>query len=113
MSQSTSKTSSKDASSKDAPTGKYGALIRQAKSGDNGSGATALEIEAEDQNAGLPENQKNGLSEAKAEEVNLSIKVPKRLRRHWVSEAKRRDTTLTAAIITALKEKFGEPEDEG
>lgn len=42
-------------------------------------------------------------------EVNLSIKVPKALRRHWVSEAKRHDTTLTAAIIEALKARFGEP----
>lgn len=47
--------------------------------------------------------------EEKAEEVNLSIKVPKTLRRHWVSEAKRQDTTITAVIIGALKERFGEP----
>ena len=57
-----------------------------------------------------PENQK---AKAVAEElepaVNLSIKVPKALRRHWASEAKRQDTTLTAAIIEALKTRFGEP----
>lgn len=69
------------------------------------------------QKARKPENQKTGKPEdltvvdspEKEEEVNLSIKVPKRLRRHWVSEAKKHDTTLTAAITDALKEKFGEP----
>ena len=69
-------------------TGKYGALIQKAKSADN-------------QLAGLPVNQR--------EEVNLSIKVPKQWRRHWVAEAKRQDTSLTAVIIALLKEKFGEP----
>ena len=43
-------------------------------------------------------------------EVNLSIKVPKALRRHWVAEAKRHDTTLTAAIIEAMKARFGKPD---
>lgn len=85
--------------SKESTTGKYGALIQKAKSGEN-------------QNTEIPENQKTGLPENKPEEVNLSIKVPKRLRRHWVSEAKRQDTTLTAVIIAALKEKFGEPQDD-
>ncbi len=79
-----------------APTGKYGALIQKAKSQD-------------DQKTRKPENQKSGLPEEKPEEVNLSIKVPKHCRRHWVSEAKRQDTTLTAVIIALLKEKFGEP----
>ncbi len=79
--------------------GKYGAVIQQARTQEN-------QIPDE------PENQKTGLPELKEEEVNLSIKVPKRLRRHWVSEAKRRDTTLTAAIIASLQEKFGEPQSE-
>ena len=56
-----------------------------------------------------PENQKTGKPEGREEEVNLSIKVPKSLRRHWVVEAKRQDTTLTAVIIEALKNRFGEP----
>ncbi|NJO85306.1 MAG: hypothetical protein HC818_00075 [Synechococcaceae cyanobacterium RM1_1_27] len=51
-----------------------------------------------DQKSGLPENQ-----------VNLSIKVPESLRRHWVAEAKRSGTTITAVVIEALKERFGEP----
>ncbi len=85
---------------KPASVGKYGAVIQQARSEKN-------------QNTSEPENQKTGLPETQTEaEVNLSIKVSKRLRRHWGAEAKRRDTTLTATIIESLKEKFGEPEDE-
>ena len=83
---------------KETPTGKYGALIQKAKSADN-------------QNASKPENQKTGLPENQREDVNLSIKVPRQLRRHWVSEAKRQDTSLTAVIIALLKEKFGEPNE--
>ena len=57
-----------------------------------------------------PESQITSIPDkAEEPEVNLSIKVPKALRRHWVSEAKRLDTTLTAAIIEAMKAKFGEP----
>lgn len=41
------------------------------------------------------------------EMVNLSIRVPKRLRMHWVAEAKRSDTSLTAVITEALNAKFG------
>lgn len=43
-------------------------------------------------------------------DVNLSIKVPKSRRQHWAAEAKRRGTTLTAAITEALSARFGEPE---
>jgi predicted HicB family RNase H-like nuclease len=73
----------------------------------------------ESQETGLPENQddQNGAAVAASEngtepkepEVNLSIKVPRALRRHWVAEAKRQDTSLTAAITEALKARFGEP----
>jgi len=45
-----------------------------------------------------------------SEDVNLSIKVPKSRRQHWAAEAKRRGTTLTAAITEALSARFGEPE---
>ncbi len=77
---------------------KYGDVIQKAR-------------EQVNQQTGKPGNQSSGLPVEKEEEVNLSIKVPKRLRRHWVSEAKRQDTTVTAAIIAALKDKFGEPDD--
>ena len=42
-------------------------------------------------------------------DVNLSIKVAAARRRHWAAEAKRQGTTLTAAITSALSERFGEP----
>ena len=41
--------------------------------------------------------------------VNLSIKVPKRLRQHWAAEAKRSGTTLTRVITDALQQRFGVP----
>lgn len=82
---------------------KYGALIKEAKN----------------QNTGKPENQKTGKSESKSitkveklkeKEVNLSIKVPEVKRRHWVAEAKKQGTSLTAVIMEALSKKFGTPE---
>jgi len=62
-----------------------------------------------------PESQKAGklaknIPPPVEAEVNLSIKVPLRLRQHWAAEAKRRGTTLTAAISEALRDRFGEPE---
>jgi hypothetical protein len=60
-----------------------------------------------------PENKKARSAEVGQgttnEDVNLSIKVPKSRRQHWAAEAKRRGTTLTAAITEALSAKFGEP----
>ncbi len=58
------------------------------------------------------ENQKTGNPEVSKQldpDVNLSIKVPLALRRHWASEAKRQGTTLTAVISDALRARFGEP----
>lgn len=83
---------------------KYGALIEQAKN----------------QNTGKPVNQKTikpekkevskKTSEPKGKEVNLSIKVPELKRRHWVAEAKKQGTSLTAVIMDSLSKKFGDPE---
>ncbi|WP_395140027.1 hypothetical protein [Armatimonas sp.] len=62
----------------------------------------------------LPDSQ-NAILEGGApgkvveEMVNLSIRVPKRLRMHWVAEAKRHDTSITAVITEALNAKFGTP----
>lgn len=41
--------------------------------------------------------------------VNLSIRVPKRMRQHWAAEAKRSGTTLTKVVTDALNQRFGEP----
>ena len=87
--------------------GKYGELIRKAREPEQ-------ETELENQSDGKPESQKEGQASVmvaeKEKDVNLSIKVPEPLRRHWVSEAKRQGTSLTAAITEALIEKFGKPD---
>lgn len=54
--------------------------------------------------------QKSSPTEEAEPGVNLSIKVAVSRRRHWAAEAKRQGTTLTAAITSALSERFGEPE---
>lgn len=90
---------------------KYGDLIRQAR-------------QPENQESGKPKNQKTRNLEtqiaaqssleisAAAEperEVNLCVKVPESLRRHWAAESKRQGVTMTAVIVEALTAKFGEP----
>jgi hypothetical protein len=81
---------------------KYGALIEQAKN----------------QNTEKPESNKTRKPESQTQvktaeksdvkEVNLSIKVPEYKRRHWVSEAKKQGTSLTAVIIESLNARFGD-----
>lgn len=72
--------------------GKYGDLIKQARKPENQ--VTSSEP---------PQDTSHQL------EVNLCVKVPVGLRRHWAAEAKRQGTTMTAVIIEALTSKFGEP----
>ena len=90
--------------------GKYGALIQKAKGAETSNDSETSKPESQktgflaNQQASKPEQR-----ETKVAEVNLSIKVPRDLRQHWVSEAKRQGTSLTAAITIALKERFGEP----
>jgi hypothetical protein len=43
------------------------------------------------------------------EMVNLCVKVPLSLRRHWAGESKKRGLPMTVVIIEALKNEFGEP----
>ena len=50
-----------------------------------------------------PENQKTESEDM----VNLSIKVPRRLRQKWVAESRLRGTTLTAIILDYLKAELG------
>lgn len=73
---------------------KYKELISAARKTDN-------------KNTRKPESEQVRVAEP---DVNLSIKVSVARRRHWAAEAKRRGTTLTAAITQALSERFGEPE---
>jgi len=73
---------------------KYGQLIKEARmQGDK----KAQKMEDKSETSSEPD-------------VNLSIKVAASRRRHWAAEAKRKGTTLTAAITEALITKFGEPE---
>ena len=51
-----------------------------------------------------PENQKS----IPEDMVNLSIKVPRKLRQKWVAESRLRGTTLTAIITNYLKLELGE-----
>lgn len=44
----------------------------------------------------------------KEDMVNLSIKVPRRLRQKWVAESRLRGTTLTAIITDYLSSELGE-----
>lgn len=82
---------------------KFGDIINQAKNGQP-------EV-PENQNASIAENQNTGKPESATEEksVNLSIKVPETLRRHWAAEAKREGTSITAVVTEALNNKFGKP----
>lgn len=72
---------------------KYGALIKEARKHNTKKGKSQESEQTTD-----------------SEEVNLSIKVAKVRRQHWVAEAKRQGTSLTAAITEALSTRFGEPE---
>ena len=76
--------------------GKYSDVISKARNAEGG-------------NTSIPEDQIDGEAE---KAVNLSIKVPKALRRHWSIEAKRQDTSLTAAITEALSARFGTPKGD-
>ncbi|MBD1930140.1 hypothetical protein H6F74_28545 [Trichocoleus sp. FACHB-90] len=105
---------------------KYGDLIRQARKPESqetrepeSQKARKPESqptkEPDNQKARKPENQKTRKSESQKarepeEEVNLCVKVPKSLRRHWAGESKRTGVTMTSVIIEALKTRFGEPD---
>jgi hypothetical protein len=74
--------------------GKYGDLIKQARKPDD-----QITRQPDDQMTSQPD-----------EEVNLCVKVPKSLRRHWAAESKRTGITMTSVIVEALTARFGKPE---
>ncbi len=89
---------------------KYGDLIKQARKTENQEtnqsenrpiSQQANQIAAPDHTQATPEPEP---------EVNLCVKVPLSLRRHWASEAKRQGTMMTAVIVEALEAKFGKPD---
>jgi predicted HicB family RNase H-like nuclease len=99
---------------------KFGNLISQAKgrppesegAGIKGNFDKVDSGKVENNKSGKPEGDKNRKPENQNQEeksVNLSIKVPESLRRHWVAEAKRSGTSITAEVTEALNKKFGSP----
>jgi hypothetical protein len=98
-----------------AMSSKYGDLIRQARKTEN-----QKDKKPDDQITSKPDKPAEQISqsssqeslpalEATEQEVNLCVKVPISLRRHWSAEAKRQGMTMTSVIIEALKTRFGEP----
>lgn len=79
--------------------GKYGDLIKQARKPENQKTSPTAPLEQTGKTA----------EEATEPEVNLCVKVPVSLRRHWSAEAKRQGITMTSVIVEALTAKFGEP----
>ncbi len=108
---------------------KYGDLIRKARETDNQEGSepdnqmsvkpddrqdkhletTNRENKPDDQISVKPDNQINQLPER---EVNLCVKVPESLRRHWAAEAKRHGITMTEVMTEALIKQFGKPDNQ-
>ena len=89
---------------------KYGELIKQARIPDNQpndkpDSKDSRQPEKPTSTAALSQ----GIQPPEAE-VNLCVKVPVSLRRHWSAEAKRQGTTMTAVIVEALEAKFGRPD---
>lgn len=89
--------------------GRYGALIKQAK-----------QASPETQSSRKPENQISGQSDGQIsrqpapeeKQVNLCVKVPESLRRHWGIQAKIQGVTMTAVMVEALTERFGKPDNQ-
>lgn len=81
--------------------GKYGDLIKQARKQENQQAS-----KPDDQMTSQPEVT----DEATEPEVNLCVKVPVSLRRHWAAESKRTGITMTSVIVEALTARFGKPE---
>lgn len=93
--------------------GKYGSLIRQAKQtkpDDQLAGKPDSQITSkpDNQTAGQPDSN----SQVKEKQVNLCVKVPESLRRHWAIQAKIQDITMTDVMVEALTQKFGLPDDQ-
>jgi len=84
---------------------KYGALIRQAKQTKPDDQITS---EPDDQIAGQPEPD----NQVKERQVNLCVKVPESLRKHWAIQAKIQDITMTDVMVEALTQKFGLPDNQ-
>ena len=97
--------------------GKYSGIVNSK----NESGKTENQktVKAENNKTGNVESNKSGERQniktrepavqktIQEDMVNLSIKVPRRLRQKWVAESRLRGTTLTAIISDYLKAELG------
>ena len=92
---------------------KYGALIKQAK---QPKPDDQLASQPDNQITGQKDNQAAGQSEpdsqVKERQVNLCVKVPESLRKHWAIQAKIQDITMTDVMVEALTQKFGLPDNQ-
>ena len=102
---------------------KYGDLIRKAREGEKQEGSkpdNQISVKPDDQSSerskitsqsqeNKPDDQINQLPER---EVNLCVKVPESLRRHWAAEAKRHGITMTEVMTEALIQQFGKPDNQ-
>jgi hypothetical protein len=117
----------------DAKGGRYGALIKQAKQAppddqnarqpknqvhgepDNqmpGQLDNQIDRKPDNQMPGQPDNQIGRKPAPDEKQVNLCVKVPESLRRHWAIQAKIQGVTMTAVMVEALTQKFGLPDDQ-
>ena len=84
--------------------GKYSKIVSSKNQPEN-----QKTVKAENEPTGNLENSKTKKPENQKEDmVNLSIKVPRRLRQKWVAESRLRGTTLTAIITDYLKQELGD-----
>ena len=94
---------------------KYGALIQKAREQENqevGKPDDQTTRQPDNQPTGKPDRQTTRQPEievVKEKEVNLCVKVPESLRRHWAAESKREGITMTEVIVQALEARFGKP----
>ena len=93
--------------------GRYGKLIEEARKGEEGASNPAIQQKGKPSKgqASKPVKQKTIKPEKQQtiEYVNLTIKVPKDHRQHWVAEAKREGTSMVAVIQEALEKRYGLP----
>ena len=93
--------------------GRYGKLIEEARKeeGETSKPSNQKDGEPAKGQTSKPVKQKTIKPEKQQtiEYVNLTIKVPKGHRQHWVAEAKREGTSMVAIIQEALEKRYGLP----
>jgi hypothetical protein len=71
-----------------------------------------IDRKPDNQMTGQPDNQIGRKPAPDEKQVNLCVKVPESLRRHWAIQAKIQGVTMTAVMVEALTQKFGLPDDQ-